>query len=193
MEDSEAYKITSFEEAVKKFETKEITVEQLGRIAHINGKELKFWNPETDPNPQYPDGNENSRVGFKWNPYTNVKGKYYQHVIKTVALKLIDILHEHTLKKYDKNQFVYSDPRLIELDKFTKTYVANNFNDSHDYKEVFMNKLVDIVNGTVAKEDIYYRTVYFDFINQLIKHFPNGIPLTPQETANLLRHHKGIK
>ena len=186
-------KIASFEEALQKYESQLITVDEFSLVIQKFGKKLTFWDTKIEANPKYPDGIEGSRTGFKWNPTHNIKGKYYQSVIKKIALKLIDILHDHTLKKYDKNQFVYDDIRLIELDDFAKAYIQINFKDGLGYKDIFMHKILDIVHGTIAKEDIYYRSVYFDFINQLIKQYPKGFELTLEEKENLRLWHKNGK
>ncbi len=186
-------KIASFEEALKMYEVdKSITVEEFSQVIQKFGKKVNFWNAMKDPNPAYVD-NEKSRVGFKWNPYHNEKGKYYQSVIKKVMLSTIDIVHSHTLKKYDNNQFIYDDPRIIELDSFAKAYIGMNFKDSPGYKDTFMYKLVDIIHGTIAKEDIYYRCIYFDFINKLIVAYPKGFPLTETEKLFIQKWHKGQK
>lgn len=184
--------ITTFEEAIKKFEEKEITAHEFSTVSERFGKKIEFWDMKNEPNPRYKDNNK-SRVGFKWNPFHSEKGLTYQWVIKKTILAAINFVHKYTLENYDKDQFEYEDERLLHLDAFEKAFVSSRFRDYPQYKEVFMFKMIDIVNGTISKEDIYYRAVYFDFINQLVKEFPNGIELTKEEKENLEKWHKMIR
>ena len=190
LKEEELNKIASFDEAVKLYNDKKITVKEFIEITARYGKNLKLWDIEKEPNTNYPDNVENSRVGFKWSPFKHIKGIYYQAVIKKAMIAAINFVHEKTLSMYDKNQFVYDDIRLIELDTFTKAYIDMHFKDAPGYKDSFMNKLVDIVIGTISKEDIYYRAVLFDYINMIIKTYPKGFELTPQEKENIRHWHK---
>jgi hypothetical protein len=188
MEQSELNKL-SFEDAAKKYNNKEITTEELITIAQKFGKDVKFWDMEKESNPKYQDGNNKSRLGFKWNPFKHPKGIYFQWVIKKTIIKCIYFVHEQTLKMYDMDQFEYEDNRLIRLDAFTKAYIDMYFTDKVDpnatEKRIYMSKLVDIVHGTLSKEDVYYRARYFDYINKMIKEFPDGFPLTKEERENI--------
>lgn len=193
MEQAELDKIASFEEAIKLYDSKTITVDELSRVISKFGKTIKFWDPKVEPNPMWV-GNEKSRVGFKWSPFFSETGKFYQGVIKKTVLSLIGILHEYTLKRYDEKQFVYDDQRLIELDTFLKAYLNVNFVNRYGQGEYFekrdfMSKIVDIGLGTIGKEDIYYRARMFDMLNKLIKTYPNGFPLTKEEKENIEKWH----
>ncbi len=182
-------KITNIKDAQMKFETKAITVEEFYTIIEKLGGKVTFWNAKAEENPLTVN-NEGSRSnGFKYNPYHHPKGKFYQGVIKKTIISLITMIHKWTTEKYNQNQFVYDDPRLAALDDFTKAYINLNFTVYKDYKDKFMPQIVDIIHGTISKEDIYYRARYFDFINQLIEQFPKGIQLTKEERENLNKWH----
>jgi hypothetical protein len=190
MEKSELDKISTFKEAIEKYDAKEITVGELSEVIRRLGINVDFWkwNMAVEPNPQY-DGNEESRNYFKWNNFHNEKGKFYQSVIKKVILSAINMAHKYTLERYNKNQFVYDDSRLKGVDKFAKNYINKNFQESGDYKIGFMGKIIDIALGTICKEDIYYRARFFDMVNEFIREYPNGFELTKIEKENVERWH----
>lgn len=184
-------KIVTFEEAINKYDSNEMTIDELSTIIQKFGVNVDFWkwNMAVEPNPQYPDGNEESRDFFKWSTYHSGKGRFYQMVTKKVILSSINIAHKYTLERYYKDQFVYDDPRLKDINGWTKKYIKENFQENKDYKMDFMNKIVDIILGTICKEDIYYRARFFDMVNEFIKKHPNGIELTKIEKENIDRWH----
>jgi hypothetical protein len=191
MERSELDKILTFKEAVDKYDAKEITVSELSEVIQRLGINVDFWkwNMATEVNPDYPDGNEESRNYFKYNCHHNEKGKFYQGVIKKVLLSTIDIAHKYTVERYNKNQFVYDDPRLKGVNIWAKKYINENFQESGEYKIGFMSKIIDIALGTISKEDIYYRARFFDMVNKFMKEYPNGFELTKIEKENVERWH----
>jgi hypothetical protein len=190
MEQSELDKISTFKEGIDKYDAKEITANELSAVIQRLGVNVDFWkwNMATEPNPQYV-GNEGSRNYFKWSCFHNEKGKFYQSVIKKVILSAIDMAHKYTIERYNKNQFIYDDPRLKGVNVFAKNYIKKNFQESGDYKIGFMNKIVDIVLGTICKEDIYYRSRFFDMTNAFVREYPNGFELTKIEKENVERWH----
>lgn len=189
MDRSKLDKITSFQEAINKYDSKDITVDELSFVIKRLGVNIDFWkwNMATEPNPQYPDGNEESRTLFKWNQIHNEKGRFYQSVTKKIVLSTINMVHKYTLERYHKDQFVYDDPRLKNIDIFLKKIIDEDFQDSREYKVGFMHKIVDICLGTICKEDVYYRSRLFDMINKFVKEYPNGFELTKAEKENVER------
>ena len=190
MEQKDLDKIVTFKEAVDKYDTKEITVTELSAVIQRLGINTDFWkwNMATEPNPEY-DGNEKSRNYFKYSCHHNEKGRFYQSVLKKAILAAIDMAHKHTLERYNKNQFVYDDPRLKSVNGWTKKYIKENFQESGEYKIGFMSKIIDIALGTICKEDIYYRARFFDMVNKFVKEYPNGFELTKIEKENVERWH----
>lgn len=178
----------TLEEALVKFNSKEITVDELEGIMVRSGRRHEFYLTAKDRNPRYPKGNNESRAGFLKNCYTHTAGRVFQNVEKKIILNAIDFAHELMRKKYDEDIYVYDDPRLKALDTFMKAYIAVNFQDSKGYKDVFMQKLVDIALG-LCKEDIYYRARLFDIIKAFVAQYPKGFELTAEEDKNIEEWH----
>lgn len=195
MKQSELDQIKTFKEAMDKYDLGEINVDELSDITQRLGVDTSFWewNMAVDANPDYPDGNEDSRVKNKWNVYHSMKGKFYQRVIKKALFAAINMVHNYTIERYNKDQFIYDDVRLKRIDSFAKKYVDENFRESKGYKDTFMKKIIDITLGTIAKEDIYYRARMFDMINKFIKEFGkdgnDAFELTQIERENIDRWH----
>ncbi|KCZ71589.1 hypothetical protein ANME2D_02324 [Candidatus Methanoperedens nitroreducens] len=177
----------NIQEAIEKYNKGEVSIEDLSKIVQENGQQIVFWNPASERNPKYLEGDNSSRDGFIYNPYHHVRGKFFQDVIKKAILKAIDFAHSAMVKHYDQDAYRYDDLRLAELEKFTKEYIRANFHDSYPYKHDFMMKLVDVVLG-LAKEDIYYRARMLDFIQKFRRGFPE-MAISPTENDNIERWH----
>lgn len=169
-------------EALKRYEKKEISADELGRIVKEEGANISFWNRDEDRHPAYLKGDNRSRTGFLFNPYHHEKGKFFQHVTKKAILRAIDFAHKAMTKHYDVDAYVYDDPRLNALNDFLHAYMDIHFAD--EYTHSFMPKVVDIILG-LSKEDIRYRVRFLDLINKIIKFYPNGFTLTENEKENL--------
>jgi len=174
--------MTTITEAVDDYSLKKITLEQLTAV--IKESHPSAWVTLAERDPQHPEGDNNSRNRFIYNPYHHPKGQFFQNVIKKAIMKAIDFAHGAMLKKYDKDVFVYGDPRLKKLDEFVKQYTQENFKDT-PYKIDFMNKITDIALG-LAKEDIYYRARMFDMMNRFAFMYPI-YKLTELELENVNR------
>ena len=170
-------------ELLEQFNTGKLGIEAFIQKVREGGDKGEFWNWETEMNPKYKDNNKTS-VGFRYNPYHHVKGKFMQGVIKTAIKSAINFAHAQILKHYDSKAFVYDDERLKKIDKYCKQYIDTNFQDSYPYKSDFMIKVIDIFLF-LAKEDIYYTGRWLDMINGL----PRGHRLTEKEKANIARWH----
>ena len=172
----------TIESALKKYDRKEITADELSAIVKAEGANIAFWDRTKDRHPAYPEGNNKSRVGFLFNPYHHEKGKFFQGVIKKVVLRGIAFAHKWMTQYYDTDMFVYDDPRLNALNDFLQVYMDLHFSDTRTHD--FMPKIVDITMG-LMKEDIRYRARFLDLLTQLIKLYPNGFPLTETEKENI--------
>ena len=171
-------------EALKRYEKKEISADELAAIVKKEGANLSFWNRDEDRHPAYPEGDNRSRTGFLFNPYHHEKGKFFQHVTKKAILRAIDFAHKAMRKHYDVDAYVYDDPRLNALNDFLHAYMDIHFADEHTHD--FMPKVVDIILG-LMKEDIRYRARFLDLFTQLGKMYPDGFQLTENEKDNIKR------
>lgn len=160
---------------------------KLYAFAEINGK-MVIWNPALDPDPRVKE-NENAgqkpgENGFRFSPFFHKKGKFFQDVAKTGMVKAIAAAHKQITGGYDKNAYVFEDPRIQKLSTFFRYFIAENFEDGAavgcDRKLVFMYQLIDIVLF-LMKEDIYYRARFFKMFNEL----PRAWALTQPEENNI--------
>lgn len=168
---------------LEQFNTGKLNIEQFIQKVREEGDKAEFWNWETDANPKYKDNNKTS-VGFRFNPYHHVKGKFMQEIIKTAIKSAINFAHAQIIKHYDRDAFMYDDERLKKIDEYCKRYIGKNFQDSYPYKSDFMGKIIDIILF-IMREDIYYTSRWLDLINGL----PRGHELTEQEKANIKKYH----
>jgi len=166
------------QEAIQAHDNGSITTDQFTEIVRDNQKRGIFW---------IPSGKNQSRFGFLHHHIFTKKGQFLQNVLKKYILREIDRIHTTGLKKedishlqtaintihfswkhfYDKDAFIYADPRLSVLDLYLKAniiYVITKENQE------MVCKTIDIVLG-IAKEDVYYRARLFNYIN-LLKELP---------------------
>lgn len=174
----------TIDDALKKYNHKEINTDELGEIVKKEGAQLSFWNREKDRHPAYPENDNRSRTGFLFDPYRHEKGKFFQHVTKKAILRAIYFAHKAMTKHYDKDAYVYDDPRLNALNDFLHAYMDTHFAD--EYTHDFMPKVVDIILG-LMKEDIRYRARFLDLLTELGKMYPDGFQLTENEKDNIKR------
>lgn len=161
-----------------------ITVQELAARLAADGKRLQICDMSKDRHPAYPDGNNESRSGFTYNPYYHPKGKFFQNIVKKALLKCIDWAHTAIVKGYDMDAYKYDDPRLQAINTYMRGYIGTNFIESKPYKFDFMNKMVDIFMF-MCKEDIYYRARILD----MFKNMPHDYELTQLEIENINRWH----
>ncbi len=171
------------QEAIEQHDIGAITTEQFTNIVKENQEKGIFW---------VPTGKNQSRFGFIHHHVFTSKGRFFQNILKKHILGEIDKVHKNGLNEsnlnhlriavntihfsmrrmYDKDAFVYSDPRLNALDKYLKEYVSTNIIDEYSYDHDFLFKLVDISLG-LAKEDSYYRSRLVDFADKFRKTYPD--------------------
>ncbi len=139
------------------------------------------------------DGDNSTRKMFKHNPYHTLKGRFYQFTIKPMIRKAIDGAHAYWIAKYDKDAFVYDDPRLKDVDKFTRNFIDFHMAENATtalYKLDFMHKIRDILFGMI-KEDPFYASAFWAFCNAFVKRYPVGFEMTESEIHNWEAHHHG--
>jgi hypothetical protein len=154
-------------------------------VVTVDGQAVE-WNPALHSDPRI-KGNENRGEGggFTFSPYFHTKGLFFQNVIKKGITTTINITYNQILRFYDKNAFVFEDPRLKKLQLFCKTYVATYYAEEGPggtgiTKLTFMYQFFDIMLF-LMKEDIFYRPRFFEFLNNV----PKGWELTDSEIQNL--------
>jgi len=161
----------------------EITLQELRQKLADGGSDLKVYDKRSERNVNYPDGNNESRNGFIFNPGFHPKGQFFQNVIKKAILAAINFAHSAIVKNYDREAYLYDDSRLRDLNIFLRKYIDANFQDSKPYKSDFMLKLVDILLF-LMKEDVYYRARMID----IFANMPRS-ELTDIEKENIEKWH----
>jgi hypothetical protein len=175
-------KIDALKDAIITYNKGELSKEALQAVAKDAGRKVNIWDKATKRHPQYPTGQENSRVGFSYDP-KHPKGKFFERFIKKTIWKTIEFVHRKMLK-YDENIFVFDDQRLGGLHDFLFAYI-----DSHGSHSIIRaslyKKAVEIVLG-MSKEDLRYRALLFHCYNEIHVAF-RRFELTPAEKDNIKR------
>ena len=127
--------------------------------------ELKVWNTVNQPHPHYATGNS-SRNEFKWNCNHSNKGKFFQNTVKYGMEAAIKFVHGSFLKS-EQTAFIYTNPQLIELDKFLKNYTDVHFrllreSPGLNRQQDIIYKVIDIVLGN-KKSGIFQSIVKYSF------------------------------
>lgn len=148
----------------------------------VDGQTVR-WNPAKDRDPRIKENGNggNGKGGFRFSPYYHEKGKFLQDVIKKGIIKAIDLAHSQIVGKYDKDAFVFEDPRLVELNAYFRSYLSQYFEHDVPRKITFMSQIVDIVMF-LMKEDIYYRARFLDMFRDMPR-----FEITENETENIQR------
>ena len=136
----------------------------------------------------YLQGDNSSREsGYKYSPIHHSKGKFFQYFIKPMIIGVVNRVHSYFRDKYDEEIFVYTDPRLLFLEKFLKESIEKHVghDSGGEYKREICSKTVDIVLG-IMKEDIYYRSRLFLLLNKL-HDLDVKFEITDNEKENLVR------
>lgn len=144
--------------------------------------ELVRWNPAKERDPRV-KGNENAgeHSGFRWSPFYSAAGKYLQEFIKPTIIKTIALIHKQIVGKYDPHAYELSDPRLVEMNTYIRSYISTNFQHSMPRKLTFMMQIVDIIMH-LMKEDVYYRARFLDLFNNMPR-----FEITENESNNIQR------
>ncbi len=144
----------------------------------LNSEETDWINPaDNTRNPNYQKGDNSIRqAGFTHNPNNTMKGQYFQHVLKPVVTKMIDMVHGGLKRIYDQDIYKFDDPRLQDINSFAKEFILDNFADDPPKLER-MNKLKDIILG-IIKEDPFYSSAGFWLFNCFVDRFSNGFEMS---------------
>jgi hypothetical protein len=171
-------------EKIKGYETGAVTLDELEQFMRARDDlVVATWDLTTDRNPLYPIDNNKTRASPTYHPKLHPKGRFWQNVLKRSVIHTILFVHAGVIKHYDKDAFVYDDPRLNALSDFLHAFVDIHFPDRHT--QSFMPKLIDSILH-LMKEDIRYGARGFLLINQLCKNLsPTGFELTEVEKKNI--------
>jgi len=122
---------------------------------HMPDGTVRPWDMANEPKPDCV-GNA-SRNGFLYNCYTHSLGKFFQHTIKKGIESVIFRLHDKDIPRYDKQAYVYDDPRLQKLNAIISAVINESINDADcQRKREILHACKDICLF-LLKEDIYYR------------------------------------
>ena len=128
------------------------------------GVTISIYDAANERNPAYPVGNNSNRDGFTYTA-AHPKFKIFQNVLKPATIKAINKWHSWISTKWDKDAFVYDDPRMQCLD--TRVHeLINELFDHQQRKLDFMHNGADILLFYM-KEDSYYSGRIFALLNKL--------------------------
>ena len=175
-------KVDALKAAIESYNKGNLTKDELQAIAAAAGRKVDIWEKATQRHPHYPEGKEESRIGFTFDPQ-HPKGKFFEKFIKKVAWKSIEYIHKKMLK-YDENIFVFDDARLAACQDFGLAFIASNASHS-EVRSVLYSKALNIWLG-LQKEDLRYRALFFHGFNEFVKVY-NKFELTPAEKDNIKR------
>lgn len=200
------------------FQTGKITFDEMVALGAEIGVKIDTYNPVTDRNPAYPEGNNDSRAGFTHNIHHSSVGNSFQGKLKPTMIKCMN--YGYAVLKYINNKPIISKPILyIASIPFNKVVSKMNTwalqkwdEDSFVYDDQRMQVLSENIHGYIdeffdhqerklqfmhkcadiclfmLKEDIYYRARAFDMMNQI-----PTFALTEQERENIVVFTKGVE
>jgi hypothetical protein len=175
-------KIDALKGAIQKYNKGEIKKDELQAIAKAAGRKVDIWDKRTQRHPNYPVGDQRSRIGFTYDP-KHPKGKFFEKVIKKVTWKSIEYIYKKMLK-YDEDIFVYDDNRLNEVLDFSNAFIDRQASHSPQ-RSVLYRKVIGICLA-LMKEDLRYRSLIFSAYNEMVK-INKHFELTEGEKDNLRR------
>jgi hypothetical protein len=145
------------------------------------------WDPANEPKPSW-IGND-SRDHFLYNCYSHPLGKFFQDVIKGRIVSMIRWVHDSGIPRYDKEAFVFDDPRLQLLNQIITDAIEEQIQDSDkDRKQKILSDCRDI-SLFMLKEDIFYRPRILQAIisasRKVIENEAILMSLTDTEARNL--------
>lgn len=103
--------------------------------------------------------NEASRYQFTYE-HTSQKGQWLQWFLKKLIAKSIHFWYELIKGKYDKNAYVFQDPRLLIFREFVKRYVEEWMEER---KQKIVLDSLD-VSLFLNKEDIWWRNHFMNMM-----------------------------
>ena len=207
-----------FKPIYDQFQTGKITFDEMVELGAEIGVKIDTYDPVTERNPAYPEGNNDSRAGFTHNIHLAKVGRQFQSKLKPMIIKCID--YSYAILKYINNKPIISKPMMyiasIPLNKIVtrmnKWALQKWDEDSFVYDDTRMQVLSENIHGYIdeffdhqerklqfmhkcadiclfmLKEDIYYRARAFDMMNQI-----PSFTLTEQERENIDTFTKGVE
>jgi hypothetical protein len=150
---------------------------------------MRKWDAANEPKPDCV-GN-GSRNGFLYNCYTHPLGHFFQETIKNGIVAVIKRIHNKEIPRYDKQAYVYDDPRLQLLDKIITDAIEAQIQDTDkDRKRKILAACKDICLF-MLKEDIFYRPrilqAIVDASKKIIENEDLLTSVTEYEAYNLAR------
>lgn len=127
-------------------------------------------------------------IDFGYGAMRAIAGKDKSGVFKRFMIKqmlklapqTIDFANSMMTTHYDKDAFVFDDPFLTAIRDLADEHISKNFQWDYPWVDERMRKGVDMSLAHL-KEDIPYRAKTKLFLNDLIKRYPSGFPLTDSE------------
>lgn len=166
----------------------EARVPQIFNVRMPDGT-FRRWDAANEPKPDCV-GN-GSRNGFLYNCYTHPLGRFFQETIKNGIVAVIRRIHDKEIKRYDKQAYVYDDPRLQLLDRIITEAVEEQIQDTDkDRKREILLQCKD-VSLFMLKEDVFYRPrimqTIVDVSKKIIENEDLLLSVTEYEAYNLAR------
>ena len=134
-------------------------------------------------------GNQ-SRNGFLYNCYTTTMGRFFQETIKVWLEKGLKRIHDKEIPRYDKEAFVFGDPRLKILHDKLLFLNEKYLNDSDKGRKRELMQEIEEIALFMMKEDIYWRRVWLPFLvefSEFVVEHKEVFALTDIEQENARR------
>ncbi len=154
---------------------------------------VRRWDMANEPKPDSV-GNQ-SRNGFLYNCYTHPMGRFFQNTIKGAIISIIRRIHDKDIPRYDKQAYVYDDPRLQKLNAILTTAIKDLVNDADcERKREILLACKDICLF-MLKEDVFYRPRILQgsviVARQILENEQVLTGVTDYEAYNLARYADG--
>ena len=134
-------------------------------------------------------GNQ-SRNGFLYNCYTTKMGRFFQETIKRWLETGIARIHNKEIPRYDKEAYIFADPRLKLLHDTLLTLTEKYLNDNDKDRKRELVRDISEIWLFMMKEDIYWRRIgipmLVDLAHVIIEN-ESLFVLTPIEEDNMRR------
>lgn len=146
---------------------------------------IRKWDMANEPKPDSV-GNQ-SRNGFLYNCYTHPMGRFLQETVKWGLEKIILRIHDRDIPRYDKNAYVFDDPRLDHIIRALKGTMVKHIDDNDTVRKHKLFGAFIEMSGFFMKEDAFYRSRGIMGLRDLAEDYlahPEMYELTPEEQYN---------
>lgn len=116
---------------------------------------VRKWDKANEPKPDS-IGN-GSRNGFLYNCYHHSLGRFFQETIKNGIVAVIRRIHDKEIPRYDKQAYIYDDPRLQKLDQIITETINEVIDDTDRERKREILLMCKDICMFMLKEDIFYR------------------------------------